>query len=168
MAEFQTDNFKLAQPIISDTVLWTPPIMSLYRINIRVIIRNHTGQVEAALSKKLPIPLGPLETKAKALKEGVYYAWDVGKHDIVFESVSKIVVDALNGISEASVSINIISVGIRNKLSYVICISKTKITQLIFRLNMPKNIDGYVTQIEKDPNMVEYTLVHDVLFLSSS
>lgn len=41
MAEFQTDNFKLAQPIISDTVLWTPPIMSLYRINIGVIIRNH-------------------------------------------------------------------------------------------------------------------------------
>ena len=71
-------NFKLAQPIISDTMLWTPPIMSWYKINIGVIIWDHMGQVEAALSKKLPIPLGPLETKAKALKEGVYYAWVCG------------------------------------------------------------------------------------------
>ena len=74
------------------------------------------GQVEAALSKKLPIPLGPLEIKAKALKEGVYYAWVVGVHNVVFESDSKIVVDALNGISETSVSIDIIIAGIRNKL----------------------------------------------------
>ena len=109
-------NFKLAQPIISDTMLWTPPIMSWYKINIGVIIWDHMGQVEAALSKKLPIPLGPLETKAKALKEGVYYAWVVGVHNVVFESDSKIVVDALNGISETSVSIDIIIAGIRNKL----------------------------------------------------
>ena len=109
-------NFKLAQPIISDTMLWTPPILSWYKINIGVIIWDHMGQVEAALSKKLPIPLGPLEIKAKALKEGVYYAWVVGVHNVVFESDSKIVVDALNGISETSVSIDIIVVGIRNKL----------------------------------------------------
>ena len=109
-------NFKLAQPIISDTMLWTPPILSWYKINIKVIIWDHMGQVEAALSKKLPIPLGPLETKAKALKEGVYYAWVVGVHNVVFESDSKIVVDALNGISETSVSIDIIIAGIRNKL----------------------------------------------------
>ena len=74
------------------------------------------GQVEAALSKKLPIPLGPLETKAKALKEGFYYAWVVGVHNVVFESDSKIVVDALNGISETSVSIDITIAGTRNKL----------------------------------------------------
>ena len=109
-------NFKLAQPIISDTMLWTPPILSWYKINIGVIIWDHMGQVEAALSKKLPIPLGPLETKAKALKEGVYYAWVVGVHNVVFESDSKIVVDALNGISETSVSIDIIIARIRNKL----------------------------------------------------
>ena len=109
-------NFKLAQPVISDTVLWTPSIMSWYKITIGVIIRDHTGQEEVALSKKLPILLEPLETKAKAFKEGVYYAWAVGVHNVVFESDSKIFVDALNGISEASVSIDIIVVGIRNKL----------------------------------------------------
>ena len=97
-------NFKLAQPVISDTVLWTPPIMSWYKITIGVIIRDHTGQEEVALSKKLPIPLEPLETKGKAFKEGVYYAWAVGVHNVVFESDSKIFVDALNEISEASVS----------------------------------------------------------------
>ena len=116
-------NFKLAQLVISDIVLWTPPILSWYKINIRVIIRDHTGQVEAALSKKLPITLGPLETKAKALKEGVYYAWAVRVHDVVFESDSKIIIPALNGISEASVSIDIIVAGIRNKLQDFRCMS---------------------------------------------
>ena len=47
----------------------------------------------------------------------------MGVHDIVFESVSKIVIDALNGIGEASVSIDIIVVGIRNKLPYFRCMS---------------------------------------------
>ena len=123
MEEFQMANFKLAQLVISDIVLWTPPILSWYKINIRVIIQDHTGQVEAALSKKLPITLGPLETKAKALKEGVYYAWAVRVHDAVFESDSKIIISALNGISEALVSIDIIVVGIRNKLQDFRCMS---------------------------------------------
>ena len=35
---------------------------------VGVLIRDSEGQVEAALSKKLPILLGPLETEAKALE----------------------------------------------------------------------------------------------------
>ena len=45
---------------------------------VGVLIHDSEGRVEAALSKKLPIPLGPLETEAKALKEGVQFVWDVG------------------------------------------------------------------------------------------
>ena len=43
MEEFQMANFKLAQLVISDIVLWTPPILSWYKINIRAIIQDHTG-----------------------------------------------------------------------------------------------------------------------------
>ena len=35
---------------------------------VGVIIRDSTGQVEIAMSKRLPIPLGPLEFKAKAFE----------------------------------------------------------------------------------------------------
>ena len=45
---------------------------------VGVLICDSEGRVEAALSKKLPIPLGPLETEAKALEEGVQFVWDVG------------------------------------------------------------------------------------------
>jgi len=43
-------------------------------IGVGAIIRDHDGQVEAALSKALLVPLGPLEAKAKALKESILFA----------------------------------------------------------------------------------------------
>ena len=60
--------------------------------------------------------LGPIKTKAKALEEEVLFAWDVGVQDVVLESDSKIVVDALIGTTEAPVAIDNIIGGIRAKL----------------------------------------------------
>jgi len=40
------------------------------------IIRDNEGRVTVALNKHLPLPLGLL--KAKAMEEGVIFAWDVG------------------------------------------------------------------------------------------
>ena len=55
---------------------------------IGAIVRDHAGRVEATLSKKLYAPLGPMEIEAKALEEGVNFAWDVGIRDLVVESTS--------------------------------------------------------------------------------
>lgn len=44
--------------------------------------------MEAALSKKLYGPLGPMEIEAKTLEEGVNFALDVGIRDLVVESDS--------------------------------------------------------------------------------
>ena len=41
---------------------------------IGALICDHAGRVEAALSKKLYAPLGPMEIEAKALEEGVNFA----------------------------------------------------------------------------------------------
>ena len=64
---------------------------------IGALICDHAGRVEAALSKKLYAPLGPMEIEAKALEEGVNFAWDIGIRDLVVESDSQIVIDALKG-----------------------------------------------------------------------
>ena len=64
---------------------------------IGVIIWDIVGQVEAAMSKRLPIPLGSLESEAKALEEGV-------------------LIDALREVSEALTTICNIIEGIQQKL----------------------------------------------------
>ena len=47
------------------------------------------------MSKKLNAHLGPLEIEAKALEEGVSFAWDANIRDLVVESDSHIVIDTL-------------------------------------------------------------------------
>ena len=38
------------------------------------------------MSKKMRVPLGPLEAEAKAMEEGIDFAWDVGIRDVDFET----------------------------------------------------------------------------------
>ena len=92
------EEFRVANEAITEqrmgpeaTVSWKPPSHGLYKINLdgavfsknkqagaEVIIRNETGEVIAALSKKWKWPLGALEVEAKALEAGVEFARDVG------------------------------------------------------------------------------------------
>ena len=51
----------------------------------------------AAMSKKLWVPLGPLEVETKAMEEGIDFAWDVGLRDVVFETDSKMLHKSLTG-----------------------------------------------------------------------
>ena len=94
--EFQTANFKIRTSVHDNNMLWTPPTIPWFKLNVGsnlmlmgqllltqtvgfgAIIRDHAGRVEAALSKHFAAPLGPLETNAKAMEEGVLFAWDVG------------------------------------------------------------------------------------------
>ena len=62
--------------------------------------------MEAALSKRLMLPLGPVKTEAKAMEEGITFAWDVGVQDIIVESDSKIIIDAMKGINASPVTID--------------------------------------------------------------
>ena len=87
---------------------WVPPVFPWYKVNvdavvlsnlgttgIGVIIRDHEGSVIAAMSKRLPLMLGPLEAEAKAVDEAVLFAWEVGIRDIIFETDSCIAWHAL-------------------------------------------------------------------------
>lgn len=65
----------------------------------------------AALSKHLPLPLGPLEAEAKAMDEAVLFAWDVGIREAIFETDSSVVSDAIAGYTTPPVSIVDITAG---------------------------------------------------------
>ena len=74
--------------------------------------------------------------------------------------------------SEALVAIDNIIGGIRVKMQDVRCVSISHVKQkgnhpVHLLAQYAKNIDGYVTWIEKNPNMVEFALAHDVLCLFS-
>ena len=91
----------------------------------------------------------------------------MGVRDVVYESDSKIVLDALNVIRKAPVAIENIVGGIRIKLQHF---RHVKISNVRPNDNFPAhllawNMDIYVIWLEKNPNMVESTLVHIENFL---
>lgn len=57
-----------------------------------------------------------MEAKAKALEESILFSWDVGVQDVIFESDSKIVCDAIIGSSEPPSAISTLIEGIRLRL----------------------------------------------------
>ena len=112
-----------------DMEQWTNPSSPWYKVNIDgaifadqqasgvgVIIKDQGGLVAAALSKKMFCPLGPLEDEAKALEEAVDFAQDVGIRDAHFECDSKMIVDAMLGVSCPQASIYNIITGIGQKV----------------------------------------------------
>ena len=94
-SRLQTTPIKL--PIVPHHVTWSPPSNSWYKINtdgavfnqlqatgIRIVTRDHEGHILAAMSKKLWVPLGPLEVEAKAMEEGIIFASDMGLQEVIF------------------------------------------------------------------------------------
>lgn len=138
-------------------------------------ICDHAGRVEAALSKYFAAPLRPLETEAKAMKERVLFAWDVGILYIVMGSDSMIVIDALMGSSDPQAIIANFIEGTWQKLQDFRIVQLSHIKRqgnrpahvLGFLAQYVKNFDAYVTWIEENPFIVEFALTHEVPFLFS-
>ncbi|KAL0015830.1 hypothetical protein SO802_002899 [Lithocarpus litseifolius] len=57
----------------------------LQAASVGAVVRDHAGQAVAAMSKKMWVPLSPLEAEAKAMEEAIDFAWDIGLQDVVFE-----------------------------------------------------------------------------------
>ena len=70
----------------------------------------------AAFSKQIPLPLGPLEAKAKAMEEAIYFAKDIGLQDVIFETDSLTISGALNDTSTTLATIEDIIRGTHNSL----------------------------------------------------
>ena len=154
---------------------WVDPLYHGYKVNVDgatansqssevgVIIRDSTGQVETAMSKRLSIPSGPLEFKAKAFEEGVLFAWDVGVREVVFESNSKIIIAALQEVGKPLTTISNIIEGIRQKLQDFRRVQvnhvKREGNRLAHNLAQHANdVFDYVTWIEENLSVIESSL----------
>ncbi|KAL0007251.1 hypothetical protein SO802_008753 [Lithocarpus litseifolius] len=106
-------------------VAWSPPRSGHYKINVDgavflkqkaagvgVVIRDEEGRLEAALSKKIHVPLGAIEVEAKAFEMGLLFARDIDVRDVVLEGDSLIVYNALCNFSSPPSSIDTVVQGI--------------------------------------------------------
>ena len=133
---------------------------------------DHEGRVEAAISKSIPISLGLLEVEAKALEESIFFAWDVGVRDVIFECDSRIVVEAVNDLCEPPTTIGNIIDDIRQKLQDF---HRTKVFHIYRQGNCTSHIlaryashiIGFITWIKKIFYMIKSTVTQDIYFLSS-
>ena len=80
------------------------------------MVCDQEGSVVTALSKRMPLSLGPLEAEAKAMHKVVSFAKDIGLQDVIFEKNSAIILSALNDISTAPTSIDNVIQGTHHSL----------------------------------------------------
>ena len=115
------------EPIMQRATKWSPPPRSLFKINVDgaiatatkkagvgVIVRDELGRVEAAMCRNLNATLGAIKTESKAIEAGLLFTQDIGIRDIVGESDSLVMVQALNGTSTPPFVVSAVVQGIRD------------------------------------------------------
>ena len=163
---------------------WAPPPPGRYKINvdgavfkaqkaagIGVLIRDCQGQVIAAMSKKIKAPLGPLETKAKAVEAGLQFARDIGIQDCIFEGDSLTVFNAICGNSLPPSSVAAVLSGIKTLSCQL---RRVDFSHVRRQCNTPahllaqhaKDIVDFIAWLEENPCFIEQSLHHDVLCLN--
>lgn len=142
-------------------------------MGIGVVVRDHLGVVRAALSKKFNGLLGPLETEAKAMEEGLRFAWDRGISAAIFEGDSMVVYNSLKGsITPPSSICNLVSGSLLQASRFAECmfsvvpLSGNRVAHGLAQY--AKNLSDSCTWIGDMPPFLDQSVSHDVLFSSSS
>ena len=136
-------------------------------VGLGVIIRDDRGRVEAAMSKKVLVPLGALEAEAKAFEAGLLLARDIGIQDVILEGDSLVIYNALCEASLPPSSVASVVLGMLDlckkfrliKFSHV----KRKGNRLAHLLaKYAVGIDDFLVWMEENPCFLEQALSHDV------
>ena len=121
----------------------------------------------AALTKKMALPLGVLETEAKAPEEGIQFACDVGVRDVIFGSDSMNICNSVQGLSEPPSSVQNIIAGI---LRQVQSFRTFEFTYTKREGNVPTyllaqhaaNVEGFSAWLEECPSHIVHECALDV------
>ena len=138
---------------------------------VGVVIRDSEGRLEAALSRKIQLPLGAAEVEAKAVEVGLLFAKDVGVRDVVVEGDSTVVYNALCNCSRAPSTIATVTNGIQDigkefrSIEYSHVRRQGNVPAHILAKNA-SSINDYVAWIEEEPCCIMQALIHDVTSFS--
>ena len=157
---------------------WVPP-NGWYKVNvdgavfskhkwsgIGVIARDDQGLV-ATMSKKLELPLKPLEIEAKALEQAAIFAKDISLQKVIFESDSLLVCSAIRGESNPSLAIANIIAG---TIHHMRMLSHFETRHTRREGNMAAHglakyaqfVDDFVTWMEETPPIISSKISSDV------
>ena len=168
------------EPIMQRATTWSPPPRSLFKINVDgaiatatkkagvgVIVRDELGRVEAAMCRNLNATLGAIKTESKAIEAGLLFTQDIGIRDIVVESDSLIMVQALNGTSTPPFVVSADVQGIRDLNK---SFRRVEFSHIKRQENRPTyvltehalGIVDFIARIEETSYFLEQALIHDV------
>ena len=169
--------------------VWQLPKSPWYKINtvgpvferrkemgIWIIIWDHHSATTVTLSKKLQVPLGPLEVEAKAMEEAITFAWDMahmGFKECIFKSDAQVMVNVVLRLSDPPSQIANNIIGSLSQL-YRFCLvqfshmprSRNKVAHALAQYT--RDISNFQSWIEETPSVIESLVSQDVLFLSSA
>ena len=185
LEEFRSASHRFQSPIVPHTLTWSPPNSPWYKINtdgvvfkqaqatgIGVVARDHDGQVIAAMSKKLWVPLGPLEAEAKAMEEGIIFACDVRLQEVTFECDSELLFQALTDKATPSTTISNVVATFLCRLQDFRAAQFSHVHRQGNRLahilaQYVKNLESFVTWIEENLTITENATAQDVFLFQS-
>ena len=134
---------------------------------IGVIARDDQGVVVAAMSKKLELPLRPLEIEAKAMEQATIFAKDISLQKVIFESDSLLVCSAIRGESDPSPAIANIIAGTIHHMQMLSQFETrhtrregNKATHGLFKY--AQFVDYFVTWMEETPPIINSEISLDV------
>ena len=103
---------------------WNPPPACIFNdgavfanqkaVGVGVFVRDNKGRIEAAMSKKIPIPLGAVEAEVMAYETGLLFAKYISIHDFIIEGDSLIIHHAMCDMSTPPSSVAAVIQGMKN------------------------------------------------------
>ena len=123
-------------PRIARSIRWHPPPVGLLKVNfdgtlfaeeniagLGIIIRNESRLVMVALTQQILLPASIEMVEVLTARQALWFAKELGFHNLIFEGDSKIIINSINGNNMAQSEFGHILQDIKFLSSFFSCIS---------------------------------------------